>query len=261
MGSGIYAAVAGAKAQSQYLDLIANNLANIGTAGFKADDLRFGDHLVTAGRGATQGGVLLREPKAMHHNIVKRDQVLVDIIGQTIDFSQGPLRKTGNSLDIALEGEGFFRIELQEREFYSRDGRFHINEEGELMHSSGGYVLDDSGSMIKLEKGLVEVDEDGVITQGNTEVARLGVMDLTDKEKITKAGHSLFSYSNPDELPTEAADTAIFQGRIETSNVNAVREMTKMIKTHRHFDAMERAIRAYRELEQKSINDVGSQGQ
>jgi len=260
MGSGVFGAAEGAKVQARYLDVISNNLANAGTVGYKADDLNFGDFLVKA-KSKDYGFVLEKENTPKSVNLDQSHQSMVKIVGQRTDFSQGFLKATGNTFDIAIDGEGFFQVEVDNNTYFSRDGRCVLNGEGELVHTSGGKILDDGGSPIVIdpeEEGQVVINDEGLIFQGKTEIAKIGVYTLEDKGKISKMGHNLFEYTSVQSPPEESEEALVRQGFVEKSNVNPIAEMTKMIKINRHFEYMTKVIKAYKDTDQRSIQDVGA---
>jgi len=259
MGNGIYTATAGAKVQSHYLDLIANNLANVGTVGYKADDLTFSDFLVQDGKLPRTDRVRMSEENDLAANTRERAQHFVEVLDQSMDLSQGAMVSTQNSLDVALDGPGFMTVELGGQTLYTRDGQFHLGPEGELLHGSGGRVLDEGGEPIALnDSGDLTIDAKGAIRQGGAEIARLGLVEIPDKDVLVKAGHTLFNCLDKDNPPAEASNTLVRQGLLEKSNVNPVREMTKMIKVNRHFEMMNKVIQAYRDLDNRSIQEVGN---
>lgn len=261
MGSAIFSAASGAKSQARYLDIIANNLANASTVAYKADDLRFADFIpetdIMAGFG---GGVLSDEAAPAATNLAARNQHYVRIVGQTVDLNQGNLKETGNDLDLALHGEAFFQVRIDDRIAYTRDGRFKVNEDGELLHISGGRVLDDGGSPIRLEQGPVEISDNGAIKKDGEEIANLGLKYIPESDDLKKIGNSMFEYTKTDRVPDNAEKVEVMQGYLESSNVNPIREMTKMIKVNRHFDIMNKAIKAYKELDERSIMEIGNAG-
>lgn len=259
MGTGAFIAAEGAKVQARYLDVVSNNLANAGTVGYKAEDLNFGEYLVKTTQ-KEYGFVLEKENSPKHVNETQDNQSMVKITGSRTDFSQGFLEATGNTFDVAIQGEGFFQVSLNDEAFFTRDGRCFPNADGELIHTSGGKLLDDSGSPIVIvpdEEGKVNIDENGMISQGKTELAKIGVYALEEKEKIKKIGHNLFNYTSVNSPPEEAEKVLVKQGYLEKSNVNPIAEMTKMIKINRHFEYMTKALQAYRDADQKSTQGVG----
>jgi flagellar basal-body rod protein FlgF len=259
MGSGIFGATEGAKVQSAYLDVIANNLANAQTVGFKADKLEFGEYLFQAEFKDYGGPILEKEQRPRYANCDGTEQAFVKITGQRIDMGQGNLRQTGNVLDVAIDGAGFFQVRLEDGQtFFTRDGRLRMGADGELQHSSGGQILDESGQPIRIGgQGPIAIEPDGTIFQGKAEQGKLAVYKLPVESAIGKAGHTLFSYDRPEAPPELNDDARIQQGFIEGSNVNPIAEMTRMIQVNRHFEYMNKLIKAYNDTDMRSIADVG----
>lgn len=259
MGNGVFGALSGAKVQARHLEIIANNLANVNTTGFKSDNLRFAEVIVRA-QPKDYGYVLESEYPPMQANLSGQPASMVKILSQDIDFSSGSMKSTGSDLDVAFEGRGFFKVEKDGENFYSRDGRFSMGSDGSLLHSSGGRVLDEDGSPISIsDGGSLQINSEGVIYQNKARVAKLGAVSLPETGSIKKAGYTLFSYNSQNNPPVELGNARMIQGSLEGSNVNAVSEMTKMIRVNRHFEHMNQAVKAYRDLDRRSIEDVGGQ--
>lgn len=246
--------------QAQYLDIVANNLANVNTSGFKGDDLRFGNELVQAQRIHGEGAYLEQEEAPIVTNLDRREQNYARVEGQWIDWSQGPLKQTGNPLDVAVEGNGFLLVSLNGQTFYTREGSLRMNGDGTLIHSSGGTVLDANRQPIRLEpsQATLNIDRDGRIYQGESEVGRLGVVEVADRHRLIKAGHTLFAPSQPGLADHPSENSVVHQGFLEGSNVSPVREMVKMIQINRDFETMNKAIKAYRDLDTQSMQEIGN---
>ncbi len=256
MGNGVFTALEGAKIQNRELEIIANNLANVNSAGYKGDRLVFKEVLVEA-QPMEYGYPLEWEDTPMHTNLAEKNPVLVEVVSQQTDFSQGRLKQTGGALDLAIEGEGFFQVKEGNDVFYSRDGRFTINSEGVMIHTSGGQLLDDSGEPIKLSNKPVTISANGQVSQDKANIAKIGLVRLPNEDLIKKAGHNRLAYKSAGQPPVPIEETKLIQGAVEGSNINPVIEMTKLIKVNRHFEYMTKVIKAYRDLDQRSINDVG----
>ena len=260
MGHGIYSAVSGAKTQSRYLDIIANNLANVSTSGYKADELSFGDFLVRSKRFDMNSTYLEKEFPPPSTNLKPRSHLLVKITGQRVDLGQGRLKPTGNALDLALDGPGFFEVSLNDKSYYTRNGQVSIDAEGQLVHSSGALMLDENGAPLTIDGSYASlvIDQEGHVLKNGSEAGRLKVVEVPLPQSMVKTGHTLFTYTDAQTNPPLAATrTAVKQGFMEMSNVNPIREMTKMIQVNRHFEALNKVIKAYREVDRRSIEEVG----
>jgi flagellar basal-body rod protein FlgF len=173
------------------------------------------------------------------------------------DFTQGGLQRTGNPLDVAINGEGFFSIQTPGGIQYTRQGSFTIDSDGVLITQDGYPVLGEGGSLT-LEEGTIEIDTDGTISVDGDEVGRLQVTDFVDPQVLKKTGISRFVATRENAGGRQAEDVSLRQGFIESSNVNPVKAMTEMIETSRMFEAYQKVITTADEANAKSIQDVGT---
>jgi flagellar basal-body rod protein FlgF len=254
MSGEIYLAAAAALAYEKRLEVIANNLSNVNTAGFKRDDVSFQAYLSSA-----EGAAAAVAPPYPAAQAGASFWVTYE---SHTDFAPGPLQQTGNRLDLALNGKGFFSVESPEGPVYTRRGNFTLNSEGLLVTQEGWPVQGTSGE-IRLDAnntgpgGLdVTVGEDGTVRMGGRDVGRLRIEDVSDTGSLFKIGHGYFK-------PTDTAVTAepemvrVAQGFLEMSNVEAVRAMTEMIEILRGYESYQRVIRSVDEANAKSISEVG----
>ncbi len=237
MSSGIYSALSGAVAQMQRLDVISNNLANIDTVGFKQDRLRFESLLKGA---VVKGG---------------RGIDLVRVADSSPDLSQGTLRSTGNSLDVAIDGEGYLRVEGPQGVLYTRQGSLQLDGEGFLRTASGLKVLGESGPL-SLPDAEVLIDEEGRIFHEGSEVGRLSLY-LPGAGRLEKRGEGTFALSGGEAVEAEGA--RLLQGSQELSNVNPLREMAHLMETLRAFEAYQKMMKTYGNLAAKA-DELGSVG-
>jgi flagellar basal-body rod protein FlgG len=240
MDRGLYIAASGMLAEQTRQDQIANDLANASTAGYKADrsaQTSFGE-LLLANR--TTGQPV--GPLALGAQIAEI----------RTDMAPAPLKETGEPLDVALEGAGFFAIQTDQGVRYTRNGQFTIDAQGRLTDAAGRPVLDDAGRPIAAggADGLT-IAADGQVSRNGRQIARLGVVSLTDP---VKQGDTLFA-GTPGQRP---ADTAVRQGSLETSGVNAATAMIDMITSMRAYEAGMKVIQSIDETLQKGISVSGS---
>lgn len=240
MNSGLYAALSGNLAAMRRLDVISNNLANANTAGFKGDRLQF-ESVLAANR---------RQPQTAPNDspVFSGEQFFTD-------YSQGPLRQTGNTLDVALDGDGFFVVNTPQGRAYTRQGNFHLDAGGRLVTSDGYEVL--GGGPITINGGRVDIDAKGAVMVDGTPVGTLDIVDFQKPYALQKTGDCLFVPANPQETPTAATKTMVKQGILEESNVNVVSEMVRMIETSRYFDSCQKVVRSYDDITAKAANDLG----
>jgi flagellar basal-body rod protein FlgG len=239
MYKGIYVALSGAVLRSQELDTVANNLANINTIGFKKSSFSSRLYPLLEGTDEKQGAAY-PEAKAMAY------------FGQYhIDQSEGALKNTGNALDIAVKGEGFFAVQRQGQTFYTRNGAFTRDKEGFLVTQDGFNVLDAGGNSVNLgNKGTVNITSDGMVYNDGNNIARIR---LAKVENAIHASDSLFSGKDAGNAGGE-----IVQGELEMSNVNPVREMIGIILAQRQFQAAISVIQSLDDLAKQTPQIVKS---
>ena len=254
MSGEIYMAAAAALAYEKRLEVIANNLANVNTAGFKRDDVAFQAYLSSA-----EGLAAAVQPP--YPDGQAGASFWVSYASRT-DFTPGPLHQTGNALDLALNGSGFFSAESPDGTVYTRRGNFTLSPDGVLV-TQEGWPVQGAGGEIRLEAtnagpgGMeLSVGEDGTVRVNGRDVGRLRIDRFADSGGLSKIGQGYF-------LPAEGTETAaadevrVAQGYLEMSNVEAVRAMTEMIEILRGYESYQRVIRSIDEANSKSINEVG----
>jgi len=225
------------------LDIVANNIANADTTGFKVESLMV--ETDPESPAMTLGG-----PKPI--------KFVLDS-GVARDFGQGGLRMTGATFDMGLEGQGFFKVQTADGERYTRDGRFRTDATGRLTTQGGDAVLDDGGGeiIISPEKGAVTIARDGTMSQGAERIGKVGVVRFDNLSGLEKAGDNLFR--NASNLqPQSAPDTLVRQGMLEGSNVKPIVEITRMIEVTRAYESMAKMIDANAELSRRSVEKLGS---
>ncbi|MCM2281618.1 MAG: flagellar basal-body rod protein FlgF [Bdellovibrionaceae bacterium] len=270
MSKGIFTAVSGAMAQATKLDTIANNLANVNTPGFKRDTQVFQEYLASYEKEPNAIEVP-RVPASIEsfYDMQGGDKSYVDAAGTFTDFTQGGLRPTGNPLDLAIEGEGFFEVLTPSGPRLSRSGSLTIDGEGTLVTKQGYPVLrdgglgqDPQGRVIRVGgQGQVTVSQAGEVFEGGENIGRLSVLTVGNPDALSKTGNNMFAFKenmNP-ELAV-AQDVKVHQGFLEASNVNIIQEMTDMIAATRVFESTQKAIQAYDSMSQKVVNDVPKLG-
>jgi flagellar basal-body rod protein FlgF len=263
---GIYSALSGAMAQSQQLDTIANNIANATTPGFKSDKNTFKEYL-TILENAPEVNTVPKIPASIDSffDMQGTDKSYASVDGTFTDHTQGGVKATGNSLDIALEGKGFLEVLSPQGPRLTRKGTLSLNADGTLVTTDGLPVLKrDSGGggnpaerIIRLSPtGSVSFTQQGGIYQDGANVGDLSIVEFDNNNHLKKIGNSL--YANTDStIPQSATNsTQVHQGFIETSNVNIVKEMTDMIAATRNFESNQRLIKAYDEMDSRLVNDV-----
>ena len=176
----------------------------------------------------------------------------------------GALKSTGNRLDVAVEGEGFFEVLAPEGVRLTRVGSFNVDGEGKLVTKQGYAVLRDGGAgqdpasrEIKLSNANVTISPSGEIFDGQESVGKLALVNVAKKDALQKTGHNLFTIKDTiDPQMSVSTDAKLHQGFLEMSNVNPVREMTDMITATRTFESTQKGIQAYDQMMGKVVNDV-----
>jgi flagellar basal-body rod protein FlgF len=259
MGDGIYTALSGALAQQHSLDVIANNVANANTSGFRGDRVVFGELLAGAQKNQT---VDPRQPAP------PRTDQFVQVEQNSLDLSSGVLRHTGNPLDLAIQGDGYFVVRTPQGDRLTRSGNFMLRESGELATLEGHSVLDDNNAPIAFPPGIrdIQVASDGTIRanvvdgspKGSvTDLAKLQLKSVSDPRKLSREGTTLYKVSEDAQLTTPSR-TEIAQGHLEASNVNPVSGLNELITVSRSFDALHRVIETFQQIDQRTARDVGA---
>ncbi|MBJ3778669.1 flagellar basal-body rod protein FlgF [Acuticoccus mangrovi] len=217
MPSDVYVALSGLMAMEARLDTVANNIANMRTGGFRAEAVDFSTVLSDYGR----------------------DRVAFAESGGTFfDLSAGPVEETGNPLDVAIVGEGWFGIETPAGLAYTRDGRFTVTPEGDLTTMTGYGVVDEGGAPIAIDlaAGPVVIGADGRMSQAGRNVGVLGLFALGPEAGLKRYGDTALLVNVPGEPVVDRAANGVKQGFREGSNVNAIEFITEMIAIQRAFE-------------------------
>lgn len=271
----IWVSVSGALAQQKNVETIANNVANANTPGFKKDQLVFKEYLTALDKGIEDIDLPNKEwkPKDFYKTYGAQN-AYVKADGSYTNFQQGQLTPTSNPLDLALRGKGFFEVLTPNGTRYTRRGLFTVNNEGNLVTDQGYAVLNkmDWAALkkegvakqnipkpeerkIAIGGGNVTVNMQGEIYQQGKKVGDLSIVEFKDMHTLKKEGNSLYINSQKDNIET-SSKTVVNQGFIEESNVNAVLEMSELIKANRQFESIQKAMKAYDSITGKSVNDI-----
>ncbi len=215
--------VQGALRQERRFQITSNNLANVDTPSFKEDilsfDWRLNAHL-------------------------------------TVDHTQGPVRETGNPLDIALADEGFFKVQTPFGERYTRDGRFTVNSFSELVTSGGDQVLGENGPVIINGKS-VDINKAGEVFVDGELVDSLKIVTFEDLTPLFKQGGNLYEYLGDPADEVAPVNIDVRQKNVESSNVETVTEMAKLIELSRMYETYQKMLQSFDETDAKAISDVG----
>lgn len=229
MDSGYYAACSALKTQTNALEIAANNIANVSTAGFRGQVPSFQALLVQ--NGGPQMGAWER--------LVNEHAVLS---GSRLDLGQGNLEHTGNPMDFAISGPGFFAVQTKAGTMYTRNGSFQVSARGELVTPAGDPVLGVSGPTT-VPGGEVAISPDGTLSAGGGVVGKLRIAEFASAGALDPAGANY--YSAPKGAEKSATASTVHQGMLEASNVNPVAAMVGLISAQRQAEMIERAMSAF----------------
>ena len=242
MDSGYYAAMTGLLARTQALDTAAANLANAQTPGYRAEREFF--------RSALLG------PDALDSQLGHALNNYGLLGGDLLSMSQGSLQRTDNALDLAIEGEGFFKIQSAHGLRYTRDGGFHRSQSGILVTSAGEPVLSAEGKSIPVPPGEVAIGVDGVLSVGGGAVASVGVFTFAAGAQLRPEGAN--RYVAPDGVAAAISpNAAIHQGAIEQANQDAVQGTLDLLMMQRQAEMMQRALTLFHtEFNKAACEDI-----
>ena len=224
------------------MDIVANNIANADTTGFKFESLMT---KVMPGRRPSRRGTAP----------VK----FVSATGVARNFGQGGLRRTDATLDMAIEGQGFFKVNTKAGERFTRDGHFKTDDTGRVTTQSGAVVADEGGGEITIDPakpGEVSISADGVISQGSERIGKVGVFKFDSLSALEKTGDNLYQNAS-NQQATAATDAKVRQGMLESSNVNAIVQITRMIEVNRAYEQVSQMISAESDLSRNSVARLG----
>lgn len=256
MLKGLYTGYTGMKNEQNRMDVLANNLANASTTGYKKEGTTSQSFDAVLAYRIKDNAQIPNLPRRVGVNMPG-----VHIGENYTDYSEGSLRVTNNTYDLALAGEGFFAVEFTNKNGevstkYTRDGSFKVNTEGYLVTSDGDYVLNQNNGYIRLDPLKTSViNERGTIYQNGVAVATIQVTDFADYNYLEKYGENYFQ---PVEgAVTQNANATVHSGYLETSNVQVVREMVDMIAIQRAYEANQKVIQTHDGVLEVTVNQLG----
>lgn len=245
MDTTLYVSLSHQVATRRKLDLIANNIANVNTTAFRREGVRFDEYLV--------GMKDAEDP-------LGGDVSYVHDYGVLRDFVDGAPIPTGNDLDLAIQGPGFFMVEATDGETrYTRNGHFKLNDLGEMSTSNGSRVLSPEGNPITIPVTETEIviASDGSISGSTGPLGNLALVEFQNRQELKKIGESQYS---SDEEPTPSETSDVKQGFVESSNVNAVAEITDMIKVMRSYQTTAKLMEDYQKMRGSAISRLAKVG-
>lgn len=243
MENSAYIALAHQNALWRRLDTVANNIANMNTPGFKSEKLMFTEYLTRS---------LNTDSPFKEKIIFPRD------IGVARDMTEGSWQTTGNPLDVAISGDGFFVVETAAGPMYTRNGHFKLNEDGQLVASSGNPVMSTNGTpfFFAPNEANITISQEGTISTENGPIGQLRIVTFEDPQNLQKTADSLF---HTEQEPQDVEQPRVHQGMLESSNVNAVVEMTKMIEINRSYTNAQKMIETEHERQRRAMEALRGQ--
>jgi flagellar basal-body rod protein FlgF len=239
------AAANGLQASMDSMDMLANNIANASTGGFKADREFYSTYLAPEIQNGAQETV-------GESPVVQR---------QWTDFTQGTMVPTGNPTDLALAGSGFFAVNGPNGTLYTRNGNLQLSSSGVLLTAEGYPVQLTNGKTLQADSGTpITVATDGSISQEGNLLGQLQVVDFNDQSKLSRATGPYFQNSDPKANPAVASQAAVYQGKIENSNAQPAESAARMVLLLRHYEMLQRAIRIGSEMNQQAAQEVARIG-
>ena len=243
MDSGFYAACTALMARSQALDLVANNLANVSTPGFRGQQDVFRSLLASSSQ----------YPMSGLNQAVNNYSVLGD---SHLDLTQGNLEKTGNDLDLAIQGSGYFVVQTSAGQVYTRNGNFHVSPKGKLVTAQGDFVMGvGTTGPIDIVGGPVTISPDGTISVNGAVAGQIKVVDFPAGTALQSVGTTY--YSAPPKSETPATNASVQQGSLEASNVNPVTTAVELVTVQRYAELMQRALSMFHsDMNQTAAQDL-----
>lgn len=240
MASSLYVALSGQVAMERRLTTVAHNVANMSTAGFRSEEVKFETLLSRSG---------------------SRDVAFSSQGDSFISRRAGSLSYTGGSLDIATRGDAWFGMQTPEGIVYTRDGRLQMTEFGDLLSVDGHPVLDAGGAPLQVDPagGPLQIGIDGGISQGDVQVGAVGLFEIPETARLLRYGDTGVVSTEPAIAVEDVARIQVRQGYVEGANINPIVEITKLVMITRAFDSAAAAIEQAEKTTEKAIQTLGPQ--
>lgn len=232
-----------ATALNRQMNIVANNVANVNTTGYKSENLLFEEYISPEG-------------SAEAFKTGDRDLSFV-LDDRTVgNFATGTLETTGSQLDVAIQGDGFFAVQTPAGERYTRAGSFTLDSTGQLTTHDGNPVLGEGGPILfDAADTQVTIASDGTITGTNGEIGRLRVVNFEDPQQLNRVGSTLFSAEDAQQIAAE--NTKVVQFTLENANVDAISQISQMIEVQRAYDELANIMREQNDLRETAIQRLG----
>jgi flagellar basal-body rod protein FlgF len=240
------AAASGLRSRMESLDLLANNLANTATAGFKRDLEFYGTYSSSDSNDPVNGG-----PSATLPTVEK----------EWTDFSQGTIQVTGNPLDVALDGNGFLAVSGPKGTLYTRAGNLKVLASGALATVDSYPLQSTTGDPIQVAPNQpINILPDGTVQQAGQSIAQINVVTFKSNNSLRKMGSTCFQNTDPKNLPIPATNVTVGQGKIEGSNVPVADAAMRLVGVMRQFEMLQKAVGVSNDMDTKTIQEVARVG-
>ena len=243
MNNALYVGLSRQMTLKREMDVIANNIANSDTVGFKVESLMLREDVQQP---TMKAGAAPTEKISFVHDA-----------GVSLDYGQGAMRQTGGTFDLGLQGDGFFQVQTANGAKFTRDGRFSVNAQGQLVDVAGNRVLSNAGSPIRIDptKTAPSIAHDGTISQEGVIAGKIGMFKFADRATLIKEGAGLYDAAG--QTPANDTATVMQQGMIENSNVDAIQQMTRMIAVSRAYEQVTGMMDQTSDQSDQSIQRLG----
>ena len=240
------AAASGLRARMESLDLLANNMANSATSGYKSDSEFYGLYSSAEGQDPITGNASFTLP------VVER---------QWTDFSQGTLVPTGSQLDVAVSGRGFLAVDGRSGPLYTRNGNLQVTPSGQLATADGYPVRGAGGKPIQvIASKAIDITADGTVSQDGQPVGQITLVDFKSTASLKKMGGTYFQNADQNNPPVAATGATLQQGKLESSNVPVAEAAMRLVGTMRQFEMLQKAISISADMNRKTIDEVARVG-
>jgi flagellar basal-body rod protein FlgF len=237
-------AASGMRARMESLDLLANNVANASTGGYKADREFYSLYVAPESAESTD--------PASTMPVIERHWT---------DLSQGVIQATGNALDVALSGKGFFAVEGPGGPLYTRNGSFHLAADGKLVTAEGYPVRGAANAPLVLQSSRpIAISNDGTVSQDGNAIGQLGIVDFTSTAGLSKQGNNYFRPSDPRAAPVATSGTLVEQGKLEASNSGTADAAVRLVGIMRQFEMLQKAVALGTDMSKQAIEQVAKVG-
>lgn len=240
MESTTYIALSSRGALRREMNAIAHNMANMNTTGFKGERMMFVDHVQRS-----RSGDFIADQRLS----------FVRDVASFRDTTEGPIEQTGNPLDLAIHGEGYFAVQTPDGELYTRNGNLRLDNGGQLVTQDGRPILSDAGTPIFFAPTDTDISitGNGTVSTENGQIAKLRVVTFANDQALQNAGGGMYS---TDQLPIDKLDAEIAQGALEKSNIEAILEMTRMIEVNREYSRAQKMMDREDERIRKMVREL-----